>query len=143
MTAHVLYTALDPEWPATLSQSIVTELLRRQLKFDGVVFSDDLEMKAISDHYGDPQAATLCARAGVDVLLYGHDSGKALSALEFLASQAASDPGLRDQVETSYRRIVDLKGRFLQTFTGVSGNPAGRLIGLNHQRLVNRIYGNR
>ena len=51
MTAHVLYPALDPELPATLSEPIVTGLLRHQLGYDGVVFSDDMEMKAIADNY--------------------------------------------------------------------------------------------
>jgi beta-N-acetylhexosaminidase len=144
MTAHVLYPALDPRWPATLSQTIVSGLLRQELGFEGVVFSDDLEMKAISDNYGDREAAGFCARAGVDVLLYGHELGKALSALDFLASEAARDTGLRRQVENSYRRIVNLKDRFLETFTGITDEPVRpRLMRLNHQRLVDAIYGNR
>src|ERR1044071_5742035 len=48
MTAHVRFTALDRELPATLSEAVVTGLLRHQLGYDGVVFSDDMEMKAIS-----------------------------------------------------------------------------------------------
>jgi len=72
MTAHVLYRALDNDFPATLSTKIVTGLLRQKLDYGGVVFSDALEMKAISDNYGDREASALCIQAGVDVLLYGH-----------------------------------------------------------------------
>jgi beta-N-acetylhexosaminidase len=141
MTAHVLYPALDPDWPATLSPSIVTDLLRRQLKYAGVVFSDDLEMKAISENYGGPQAAALCVRAGIDVMLYGHDPGIALSALEFLLAEAARDAGVRKQVENSYHRIVDLKSRCLRTFTGVNDGTVGpRLLGMGHHRLMSEIY---
>jgi beta-N-acetylhexosaminidase len=144
MTAHVLYRALDAELAATLSHPIITGLLRQKLGYDGVVFSDNMEMKAISDHYGDQEAAGFCARAGVNALLYGHELGKALSAFEFLASEAAGDTGLRGQVENSYSRIANLKGRLLKTFTGITHEPVRlRLIRQGHQRLIEAIYGNR
>jgi beta-N-acetylhexosaminidase len=144
MTAHVLYPALDAKLAATLSRPIITGLLRQQLGYNGVVISDDMEMKAICDNYGDQEAAGLCARAGVDVLLYGHELAKARNAFEFLASAAASDAGLRRQVEHSYRRIANLKGRLLRTFTGITHEPVRpRLIRLGHQRLIEAIYGKR
>ncbi|MGE5302382.1 MAG: beta-N-acetylhexosaminidase [Alphaproteobacteria bacterium] len=144
MTAHVLYPALDTKLAATLSHPIITGLLRQQWGYDGVVFSDDLEMNAISDNYGDEVAADFCARAGVDVLLYGHELAKMQNVFEFLASAAARDAVLRGQVENSYRRIANLKGRFLKTFTGVTHEPVRlRLIRFGHQRLIEAIYGNR
>ena len=109
MTAHVLYPALDAEFPATLSEPIVTGLLRHQLGYDGVVFSDDLEMKAISDRYGVEEAAALAIRAGVDVLLFCHEVAKAIQAFEFLCNEAERDPVLRARVEESHRRITELK----------------------------------
>jgi beta-N-acetylhexosaminidase len=67
MTAHVVYPALDPTCPATLSPRIATDLLRKELGFTGVLFSDDLEMQAIQ---GSAGAAALAAlRAGCDLLL--------------------------------------------------------------------------
>ena len=48
MTAHVLVRALDEQWPATLSPRVIDGLLRRGLKYDGVIVSDDLEMKAVA-----------------------------------------------------------------------------------------------
>ncbi len=84
MTAHVLYPALDPRSPATLSQKIVTGLLRQQLGYGGVVFSDDMEMHAISDRYGVEESALQCILAGVDVLLFCHELPKAVTACEFL-----------------------------------------------------------
>jgi beta-N-acetylhexosaminidase len=69
MTAHIVYPALDPSCPATLSPRIATELLRRELGFEGVLFSDDLEMQAIQGHasWGDSAVAALLA--GCDLLL--------------------------------------------------------------------------
>jgi beta-N-acetylhexosaminidase len=65
MTAHVVYPAWDDR-PATLSRALCTELLRHRLGFEGVLFSDDLEMKAIT---APVEAAVLAVAAGCDVLL--------------------------------------------------------------------------
>ncbi len=141
MTAHVLYPSLDPNFPATLSHGIVTGWLRQQFGYDGVVFSDDLEMKAISDAYGSPEATALLAlRAGVDVLLYGHELGTALRAFEFIVSKAARNRALLTRLETSCRRTAQLKRRFLKKFTGVMNHSLeGQLLGLGHRRLIDAI----
>ena len=69
MTAHVLYPALDESLPASLSLVVVGENLRDSLGFDGIVISDDLEMKAIVDHFGIDEAAVLAVEAGSDIVL--------------------------------------------------------------------------
>jgi len=140
MTAHVLYRALDDEFPATLSAKIVTGMLREALGYDGVVFSDALEMKAISDHYGDREASALCIQAGVDVLLYSHPMPTVTRVFEFLYNLAENDPMIRDRVEYSYRRILKLKRRYLKSFSGVPESEiVGRLSRLNHKRIVEQI----
>ncbi len=142
MTAHVLYPALDAKFPATLSESVVTSLLRHQLGYDGVVFSDDLEMKAISDNFAIEESAALAIRAGVDVLLFCHEMEKAIQALEFLCDEAESDPVVRARVEASFRRTTGLKRRCLKNFTGGAENAiAARLVELDHQRLVGVNFG--
>jgi beta-N-acetylhexosaminidase len=115
MTAHVLYRALDPKLPATLSHDIVTGLLRDELHYNGVVFSDDMEMQAISRHYGEEEAVRLCACAGIDVMLFGHELHRAVHAFDFLYSQVERDATLRTQVQNSYKRITTLKQNFLKT----------------------------
>ncbi len=142
MTAHVLYRALDPELPATLSEKIVTGMLRHDLGYDGVVFSDDMEMKAISENYGDEEAAERAVRAGVDVLLYCHELPRAVRAFEFLRAGAEKDSALRAKVEESYRRITQLKNRRLRAFTGADETEiARRLALLDHRSLVDEIHG--
>ena len=142
MTAHVLYPALDPKWPATLSYKIVTELLRHQLGYDGVVFSDAMEMKAISANYGTAEAVGLSVRAGVDVMLFCHGLPKAIEAFEHLCAEAERDPAVRARVEDSYRRITALKRRFLKAFTGCGPRDIeARLKQLGHRRLVEEIQG--
>jgi beta-N-acetylhexosaminidase len=142
MTAQVLYPALDPNLPATLSEPIITGLLRHQLGYDGVIFSDDMEMKAIVDNYGVEHATALAVRAGVDVLLFCHEVEKAIQAFEFLCDEAASDPVVRARVEDSYRRSTELKRRYLKNFTGVAENEiAARLVALDHRRLLTDNFG--
>ena len=143
MTAHVKFTALDSNHVATLSEPVVTGILRHQLGYGGVVFSDDMQMQAIRDHYNPGEAAILALRAGVDVMLFCHELEKAVQAMECLCAQAAREPALRAQVESSHRRISALKQRRLQKFSGVPDNDLeDRLTKLDHRRIVEEINGN-
>jgi len=74
MTAHIVNTQLDPSrLPATLSPLILKKLLRDSLHFDGVIFSDDMQMKAISEQYKLEEAIYLALTAGVDVLMFSNN----------------------------------------------------------------------
>ncbi len=72
MSAHVFNKNLDHTYPATLSYNINTTLLRKQLGFEGVLISDDLQMKAISSHYNLQQTLALAINSGVDMVLFGN-----------------------------------------------------------------------
>ncbi len=72
MTAHVLYPELDPTRPATFSPVILGKILRRELGFDGLIITDDLEMGAVTESHGPEEAALLAFRAGADLLLFCH-----------------------------------------------------------------------
>jgi len=73
MTAHVFNARLDADRPATLSAGVVNGLLRRQIGFAGVVLSDDMEMKAITSHYGLEQAVRYGIEAGLDLFCFGNN----------------------------------------------------------------------
>ncbi len=73
MCAHVFHAGLDPCYPASLSAAIVGGVLRRRLGFDGVVLSDDLQMRAIADTYGVEEAAELAITAGADLVACGNN----------------------------------------------------------------------
>jgi beta-N-acetylhexosaminidase len=105
MTAHVLFPSLDPARPATLSPEVMG-LLREELAYDGVVFSDDLEMKAIADHYRPQEIVEGCLDADVDVFLVCRDAGLRDEVLGCL--EGASD----SRLEHGLRRVADLKARF-------------------------------
>jgi beta-N-acetylhexosaminidase len=142
MTAHVVYPALDADYPATLSRKIVGGLLRGELEYDGVVFSDDLEMKAISENYSVEEAARLAVLAGIDVLIFGHEIEKAIAAFDFLCREAERDPELGERAEESYRRVQNLKK---QKPAAGAGAPPAKLEDLieGHKKIVAEIQGSR
>lgn len=116
MTAHVLYPALDDRYPATLSPRIVTGMLRGELGFEGLVVTDDLEMRSISAARPVPDAAVKALEAGCDMLLVcGPDTDRQVAVLEAVI-HAAEDGRLRpERIETSLARQRKTKERFLAT----------------------------
>ncbi|TGK06302.1 glycoside hydrolase family 3 protein [Leptospira fletcheri] len=69
MSAHIVYPKIDPDFPATLSPKILTELLRKELKFQGVIITDAMEMDAIDEHYQAYEPGVLALLAGADIIL--------------------------------------------------------------------------
>lgn len=115
MTAHVVFEQLDSELPATMSRKVIHDLLREEIGFEGVVFSDDLEMKAVSDRYSIEEAGMLAIEAGCDALLVCSDIDAAGRLRERLASEASRSKAFdvrlreaRDRVERLRRRVLDL-----------------------------------
>jgi beta-N-acetylhexosaminidase len=113
MTAHVFNAKLDPEFPATLSKKIITGLLREKLGFDGVIMSDDMEMKAISSHYGLENSVPAAIEAGIDVLCFGnnlsYDPAIAARAIDILVRAVESGRLTEARIDVSYQRVLALK----------------------------------
>ena len=142
MTAHVSFPALDERLPATLSSHIVSGLLREQLGYEGVVFSDDMEMKAMTANFDLEEAALLSIRAEVDVLLYCHDLSKATAVFDLLCHEAKRDKQLRARIDESCARISTLKMRSLrQTCNLPDEELLERFIALDHKKLIDEIHG--
>jgi beta-N-acetylhexosaminidase len=109
MTAHVLFPALDPDWPATLSRRILISLLREEMGFTGVIVSDDLGMKAVADRYSIEELAVLAVTAGADVLLIREPIERQVRAFEALVHAAETDSDLRRRVGESAARVATMK----------------------------------
>lgn len=109
MTAHVVFAALDGSGPATLSRFMMTDLLRAQLGYRGVIVSDDLDMRAISAHGGVDQAAVAAVRAGCDVLLVCESATSQALAVEGLTRACEIDSELRRRVGESAARVRAMK----------------------------------
>jgi beta-N-acetylhexosaminidase len=128
MTAHVLVPALDEQVPATLSPRVVHDLLRSELGFEGVILSDDLEMKAVANSYAVPDAAVLAVRAGCDaVLICSGDHDTQAAALEAIVHAVEDQRILASRVEDALKRQRRAKERFLGAVAG-SKPPAGRAL---------------
>ncbi len=111
MTTHVVFDAIDPGVPATMSARSIEGLLRGELRFDGVVVSDDLEMKAIADHFGVGAAAVKAVRAGVDALLVCHSAQRQQEAIESLAKAVVDGTLPIARVESARLRLQRLAHR--------------------------------
>lgn len=128
MTAHVLVPALDEQYPATLSSRIVRPLLREELGFDGVIFTDDMEMKAIAAHHGVPQAAVRAVAAGVDgVLVCSGDTDLQAATLEAIIHAVEDETLPFSRVEDALARHRRMKDRFRAP--AVPGRVPGPLTG--------------
>jgi len=109
MTAHVVYPALDPDHPATLSHRISDDLLRNDVGFRGLLVSDDLEMKAVADHLPVEESAVRAVRAGCDVLLVCASEDLQARAHEALVRAAEVDGSLRARIERSARQGLEAR----------------------------------
>lgn len=117
MTAHIFNARLDSAYPATLSKPIITGILRDSLGFDGVVMSDDLQMKAIRTQYGLKETIKLSLQAGVDILSFANNSvfdeeivEKAHQIIKELIREGAVT---ESRIDESYQRIMKLKHKYL------------------------------
>jgi len=132
MTAHVRFPALGEDVAATMSHRSITGLLRERLGFQGVVVSDDLEMKAISD----PAAAAVeSVRAGVDVLLVCHHAAVQHRVLDALVEAARKGHVSEDRLRDAHRRIDVLVQRFVRP----PEDRVGELGSAEHRRLVDAL----
>jgi beta-N-acetylhexosaminidase len=136
MTAHVIYTPID-EYPGTLSREIINRILRKRLGFDGLVMSDDMQMKAISEHYGFDDSLILAANAGVDLFWICHSSELQNRAIDVLIKAAESGKLPRIRLEEASRRLDAVMATFVK--------PAAAKLDLatigssEHQAIAKRI----
>lgn len=118
MTAHIIFTALDPERPATLSPVVLGDVLRGRLGFEGVIVSDSMNMGSMKRNYDPADAAIQAFNAGVDLMMlaeehYDHDVESYLENQRSLISavvQAVEDGVIsRERVDDAVERVLRLK----------------------------------
>jgi beta-glucosidase len=131
MTAHLKLPVWDAEAPATFSRAIVTDLLRQQMGFDGLIVTDALVMGAITQQYGANEAAVLAVEAGADVLMMPSDPEGAILAL---AAAVESGRIPQAQIQASLARIWRAKQKVLTALPNVMQLAQPQTL-----RLVNQI----
>lgn len=114
MTAHVVFEALDPHRPATMSRPALDGILRDRIGYEGVVISDDLEMKAIADHHSVGEAVVEGVRAGVDLFLVCHHEEVQAKAIESLVRAVRQGRVPEARIAEAGRRVDRLVKRYVR-----------------------------
>ncbi len=115
MSSHIVHKGLDASGnPGTLSYPIVTELLRDSLQFNGVVFTDDMQMKAITKYYGLEKSIRMALEAGVDVVIFGNNvqgsqARTVATVIKIMRDLVQEGVISEERIDASYRRIMALK----------------------------------
>ena len=147
MTAHVLFPRRDADLPATMSHAVLTDLLRRELGFEGLVITDGIDMGAISGRYGVAEGSVKAIAAGADAICWGgSDAGEE----EFLYLRNAlmwavherrlSEDRLHEAAERN-RAVARWSAAVRTAGTEPRHNGSGRLVGLEASRRAIRVRG--
>jgi beta-N-acetylhexosaminidase len=115
MTSHIVNKNLEPDGlPGTLSDDVLTGILRNRLHFNGVVFSDDMQMHAITKHYGLEESIKLAVNAGVDIMCFSNNisgsDNRTVDAVRSIIRKFVEDGTIkRERIDQSYRRVMAMK----------------------------------
>ncbi len=109
MTAHVLIPNIDPSFPATLSKEIITQKLRKEVGFSGVIITDDMNMGAITNHWTSADASVYALRAGVDMLLFASKPNEAINAYHAVLNAIKEGILTERKIDESLERVLSLK----------------------------------
>lgn len=116
MTAHIVFPQIDAKYPATLSEAILTGLIRDEMNYDGVVITDAMNMAAISANYTEVESTILAISAGADIVLMptilrsnADLKNKLIPLVDGLVAEADSNPEFMARVEASVKRVLQMK----------------------------------
>lgn len=140
MTAHVIFEAVDSKYPATMSREVLTGILREKLGYDGMVVTDDVEMKAIADNYGVEEAVLLGLNAGVDHFLCCHTAALAHQAIDAVVKAVESGKLSQSTLDVATRRFGVVRSRYAKPVGSAEGLAVLRAP--EHLALIDKILSN-
>jgi len=109
MTAHIMVPTLDDTFPTTLSPTLLTDVLRNELKYDGIIITDDLAMRAIADTWSSDEAAVMSIQAGADIVLLAANPKDTTAVHKTLVAAATQGKITAKQLDQAVLRILSLK----------------------------------
>ncbi len=112
MVAHILLNEIDPDYPSSLSKAIITDILRKDLGFNGVVISDDMTMGAIVENYKIGDAAVKAIDAGSDIVLVAHGFENGLAVINSIKEALTNGTMSEERLNESVYRILNLKQKY-------------------------------
>ncbi|WP_326781258.1 glycoside hydrolase family 3 protein [Streptomyces longwoodensis] len=147
MSAHILVPALDPDRPATLSRRILTDLLRGELGYQGLIVTDGMEMQAIAATYGIERGSVLAIAAGADAICVGgglHDEGTVRLLRDALVAAVRAGDLPEERLADAAERVRTLArwaAAQAPSADGAAGNEGNVDIGLTAARRALRVTG--
>lgn len=130
MTAHILFPKIDNEFPATMSEKILTGILRKDMGFDGVIVTDSLEMNAIKDRYGIVNGAVHSIQAGADMVCLIRSEQYVIDVLEALCHEIS-----QERLMESVQRILKVKQKLRNDVHIVSAKDLKRKIKAENEKV--------
>ena len=112
MVAHILLSQLDKTNPGTMSKAVMTDLLRKQLGFTGVIITDDMTMGAITEHFDIGKASVESVKAGSDIILVGHDYNNVVKIISSIKTAVHNGEISEQRINESVERIIHLKRNY-------------------------------
>jgi beta-N-acetylhexosaminidase len=112
MITHVQFKDIEPTYPSTMSPKIIRELLRERIGYNGLVTTDCMEMKAVTNRYGAGESAVQAAIAGANTILFSHTREYQEAAYDALLEAARSGRLPLEQIDYSVERIMEMKQRY-------------------------------
>jgi len=113
MLSHILYTKIDPIWPASMSSLIAKDLLRDRMGYNGIVMTDDLDMGAVSKHYDIKTAIEQIISADIDIALICHKGPDIEKGFKEILKIITSTSEMKTKSKISLKRILKLKQQYL------------------------------
>ncbi|MFP4497195.1 MAG: glycoside hydrolase family 3 protein, partial [Vulcanimicrobiota bacterium] len=145
MTAHVIFSAIERELPATLSRKVLTGLLRLKMGFDGLIITDSMSMKAIADHFGLGEAVVMAVQAGADIVMMCGSHTEQLVTYESLLEGAKTGRISEETINTAVYRILKFKDKYVVNPPALKNLPEGQkteTINDAARKAVSILYGN-
>jgi beta-N-acetylhexosaminidase len=128
MTAHIKYPKLDPDWPATLSETII-KMAREDLGYRNLIISDDLDMKALRNHWSPEEIAVRAVQAGCNTLLYCNEPESPRIGLDAVEKAVTDGTIDKSVLEASFQQTLKLKERKLKTPDPLSFSEVSKIVG--------------
>ena len=140
MAAHIKYPKIDPDWPASLSEIFLKDILRKRLNYRGQIITDDLDMKALTLNHSKAEIAVRTLKAGANILLYCNEPDSpptALDAIEKAVSEKTLDAAV---VADNFNRVMNLKKNSLLSPDPLDFDEIQKIVGHpDHLRLAQAI----
>jgi beta-N-acetylhexosaminidase len=138
MIAHLLIPKVDSEYPASLSKIVISDILRDELGFNGVVITDDMTMGAIGENYDLKLASVQSVLAGTNIVLVGHDVEKGVAVIQALTDAVENGKISEDMLNDRVYSILKLKEKY-ELSNDPSNGPDVQSLNSDIQRILDKV----